>query len=137
MTSGLAMTKKRPRNEPGARPEDGVTRYYSDATQGPVPLMLQRGEKSGNSGRVQRTSKGQEAHPASPGQEAHPASPVLGCGFSGRRCTKGSIRLNRGYMEILVPNTNLWWMMSLNCFVSSWQHPNFVDVVGHGVLGIF
>ena len=25
-----------PRNEPGARPEDGVTRYYSDATQGPV-----------------------------------------------------------------------------------------------------
>ena len=35
----------RPRNEPGARPEDGVTRYYSDATQGPVPLMLQGGRK--------------------------------------------------------------------------------------------
>ena len=23
-------------NEPGARPEDGVTRYYSDAMQGPA-----------------------------------------------------------------------------------------------------
>ena len=26
-------------NEPGARPEDGVTRYYSDATQGLADLV--------------------------------------------------------------------------------------------------